>query len=94
MNPNISTNTSFTFSLVINTATYKASQTKLYLPILDKLKFSDDTIQTTAMLEYYLTNIIQNVVYQMSLSVPTGIPTVIYRVNLPTVIDGVMEHKY
>lgn len=51
------------------------SQTELYKPkIMDSLKFSDDTTQTTAMTDIYLENKIMSLINQLNLSnlVPTG----------------------
>jgi microcystin-dependent protein len=50
-------------------------ESQLYAPkVMTNLKFSDNTIQTTAMTESYLTNLIQNVVNQMNIMtvIPVG----------------------
>jgi microcystin-dependent protein len=49
------------------------NEAELYKPkIMDSLKFSDNTIQTTAMTESYLTGIIQNVINNMNIKPPVG----------------------
>lgn len=51
-----------------------ATETKIYNTSVENIKFTDNTIQTTAMTETYLTSLIQSVVNQMSSlsSVPVG----------------------
>ena len=51
-----------------------ATETKIQNASVDNIKFSDNTIQTTAMTQTYLTTLIQNVVNQMSsiASIPVG----------------------
>lgn len=53
----------------------KSNETELYKPkVMDSLKFQDNSVQTTAMTETYLTNLIQSVVNQMTIipQIPIG----------------------
>jgi microcystin-dependent protein len=67
-------------SICVKTATKTgiratSTKTELYLAkVMDNLQFSDDTVQTTAMTESYLTSIIQNVINQMNIVniIPVG----------------------
>jgi len=48
-------------------------EAQLYKPkVMDSLKFSDNTIQTTALNETYVTNLIENALNNMLLRIPAG----------------------